>query len=335
MKAWSSKANSPTADGDVWPKWFKTAGNAVLVLLLTAIGLWGIYESGKRADQRLRRELLRETISIAEAIPAEEAAQLTFTPADKDLPAFQRISGQLKAYARLNNLRCLYTMALHDGQLVFGPESLDPDDPLASPPGTVYKRPQPTDFEAFHTYQPVIIGPCKDEYGAYYSIAAPVIHPDTGNVMMTVGIDINPAQWQAVIDQSQQLPAFILTTALVTLLITILVTKIRRHAPGKNDPRIHYSEAVACATIMLILTIGVSMLIRQMDKNNRDELFALTTDLKTKAYNVNSCAFAMNFSRWPYSTNPATISARPNSQTTASASSVRPSSPDAPGFRRP
>ncbi|MBN2163021.1 MAG: PAS domain-containing protein [Pontiellaceae bacterium] len=286
MKAWCGKEKSLTTDGYVWPSWIKTTGSIILVLLLTAIGLWGVFESGKRAEQHLRRKLLRETIVIADAIPSEEAALLTFTEADRELPAFQRISEQLKAYAQLKNLRCLYTMALKDGQLVFGPESMDADDPLASSPGTIYENPHPSDYDAFKTAEPVIIGPCKDEYGPYYSIAAPVLHPDTGSVMMTVGIDINPEQWKAVIEQSRQIPVIILVTALVTLLVTILIARVRRQFPEKRAHTLHYSEAIACATIMIILTIGVSMLIHQMDKNNRDELFALTTNLKTKAYNV-------------------------------------------------
>jgi hypothetical protein len=53
-----------------------------------------------------------------------------------------RIRSQLISYGKyLGNFSGIYSMVLKDGKIVFGPEDYDEDDPLASPPGTVYKMP--------------------------------------------------------------------------------------------------------------------------------------------------------------------------------------------------
>jgi hypothetical protein len=146
-----------------------------LSLLLFSTGLWTARESGQQTDLRMRRELASQARNIAASINPADVRSLSFTAEDTENPDFKRFGAQLKAYTKAVGLRSLYTMALRDGQIVFGPESLSPDDPLASPPGTVYQTPTEKDFEIFRTGDAAVQGPATDEYGRFVTASVPII----------------------------------------------------------------------------------------------------------------------------------------------------------------
>jgi hypothetical protein len=137
----------------------------VLLVLVLSAGIWAARESGQQTDLRMRKELTHQAKSIAEAIEPHDVRALSFTPEDVSHPEFQRLSTQLRTYAKATGLRNLYTMALRDQKLIFGPESLNPNDPYAFPPGTVYQEPTEKDFEIFRTGEAVVQGPDPGEYG--------------------------------------------------------------------------------------------------------------------------------------------------------------------------
>ena len=118
---------------------------AALAMLGWAAAEWRV----RAADARMRERLLRQVSEIAQAVDPEAVKALTFSPADRGVPAFERLRRQFIAYSQVFPQRGIYTLALRDGRLLFGPESYAEDDPLASPPGTVYREPSAEDFAIF------------------------------------------------------------------------------------------------------------------------------------------------------------------------------------------
>ena len=270
--------------GGRWAAWNKRFGLVAITLILLVTGIWGAKESGSRADIRFRQDLIRQASAVAATIPIDEARVLSFTEADQDLPEFQRISGQLKAYSRATGLRCLYTMALRDGQLFFGPEGIEADSPLSSPVGTLYEEPAPGDFEIFDTAEPAVLGPHTDEYGPYISASAPVIDPLSGEVIMVVGLDEDPNNWQAEVWKARLVPLLIPLLGFMILGLSMLITRRRLHGRTVQKRHYHVTEAIACAAIMLLLTAGISLLIRQMDRSSRDEVLNSQAQMKANTY---------------------------------------------------
>ena len=150
---------------------------AVVVALLAAGAAMGAEWRAQTVEARMRQALLRQAISVAQAVDPDLVSALTFTASDLGLPAFGRLRDQLTAYARTVAARGIYTMMLRDGVLYFGPESYADDDPMASRPGTSYNQPAPESFEVFDTGQPVAFGPFTDEYGTFVSALAPRFRP--------------------------------------------------------------------------------------------------------------------------------------------------------------
>jgi hypothetical protein len=170
-----------------------------LPLLILVIGSgWLLAEwHGQVMDAEVRERLLRQAMEIARSLDPEQVKALTFTAADRGTPEFERIRELMIAYGRFIQQRSLYSMALRDGVLVFGPENLAEEDPMASPPGTVYQEPSPEDFAVFQSGRPTTTGPFTDEYGTFVTALAPVLDPRSGEVLMVVGLDLPTAEWQA------------------------------------------------------------------------------------------------------------------------------------------
>ena len=175
-----------------WP-WILPAGLAVITLAAWAGAHW----RATVMDAQMRHKVVREATGVARAIDPTLAKRLLFTPADQSNPAYRRICGQMQNYSRYAGLRSLYSMAVRDGGIVFGPEGLARDDPMASPPGEPFEEPSASDWEVFRTRTPAAFGPVTDEYGTFISGLAPVLDPRSGEVLLVVGVDLPAEQWLA------------------------------------------------------------------------------------------------------------------------------------------
>ena len=246
-------------------------------ILILFGGLWAAKEAGSRADVRMRSELSREIRNIAATISPEEVRTLSFSADDTGRPGFRRLSNQLRAYAEATRLRSLYTMALRDGELVFGPESLMPDDPYASPPGTVYREPADQDFEVFQTGEASVQGPRADEYGIFVTATAPVFDPKTGQVLMTVGLDEEASAWKSEIRKAQCRHFLAAMIPLIVLGAGYTFMKLRRK-------RSSHAEPITCAATLLLLTLGVAFLIHDNETKSREDIFQALAQTQTGLY---------------------------------------------------
>jgi len=161
---------------------------------------------GRGSDSRMRDRLLSQAREIAGAVEPQQAKTLSFTDADKETPAFQRIRQEMTARGYLAAVRGIYSLALRDGAIRFGPENYPEGDPQASPPGTPYEQPPQGIQDIFQTAKPFAEGPYTDEYGTFVSAFFPVTDPVTGQVLLIVGLDIEAADWNASVWRARLIP---------------------------------------------------------------------------------------------------------------------------------
>lgn len=250
-----------------WVLW--GVGMALLLIATVLCASWRAHD----LDARLREDLLEQATALAQAMDPALVKRLSFTPADRGTPAYERLGEQLKAYGRYIPNRGIYTMALRDGQIVFGPESYPEGDPMASPPGTAYEEPGPEDFAIFQTGQPFTIGPATDEYGTFVSAIAPVFDPNTGQVLITVGIDLLAEDWARVLRAARWevilgiFPAILLWAGLLAAALW------RHHLPARAKGRFFHLETILVGILCFYASAIVALHGAASEQNSRADLF--------------------------------------------------------------
>ena len=192
----------------------KTQSRVVIALVLLTLvgGGIGTYRRGVVCNSELRAELLGQVKMLASSLRPESIRDLTFTARDATNAQFQALQEQLATYAANVGLRTLYTEAQRGGRIVFGPES-SPE----TKPGTVYEQPAPEHWQVFRQGEPRVAGPVRDEYGTYVSGLAPVKDPQTGQVLMVLGLDVEWKIWVHSLARAR------LAGLLVTLLLLLAI----------------------------------------------------------------------------------------------------------------
>jgi signal transduction histidine kinase/CHASE1-domain containing sensor protein len=232
---------------------------------------------GRVADERLRSNLLRQAESIARSIDPNSVKALSFTPDDKDNPVFQRLRGHMTAYAGILKVRGLYSMAIRNGSIVFGPENYAENDSQASPPGTVHEQPSENVILIFKNGRPFVEGPETDEYGTFVSAVAPVLEPRTGEVLMIVGLDIEASDWQAEI-YGIRLRAGIYATGMMVTLGGLTLVVLRRRRTKEPQGVLSFAEAYLVGGIALFGAFISATALYDNETMNRREVFALMAD---------------------------------------------------------
>lgn len=174
-----------------------TRGYYISVFCTLILGWAAAEYKGTLVDLNLRKELLFYAESVAQTINPERVEQLSFSPEDRDNPAFQRIREQMISYSSFyGGFRGIYSVAKKDGNIVFGPENYDLSDPMASNPGEIYQFPDEEMKLSLDDGRKRTMGPFSDEYGTFVSAYAPVFSKTTGEVIMLVGVDILADDWK-------------------------------------------------------------------------------------------------------------------------------------------
>jgi len=257
----------------------------LLLIIYLVLGWIATEWCGGTMDAQLRESILRKTVHIAQAINPDHARELSFTEKDTSNPAFQRIREQLIAYGRLIGQRSIYTMAVHQGSIVFGPESLDPGNPMASPPGTVYKQPRPEHWEALKAGKPLTMGPYTDEFGTFISAVAPVPDPRSGEVLMVIDLDVQPGEWQPLIAAARFPPVLFTMALMLILLVGLFALHWREQLPADTRRRFRHMEIFLTAASGLVLVAIVVSLTYQMEEQKQRQEFEHIAESKARIIN--------------------------------------------------
>jgi PAS domain S-box-containing protein len=219
--------------------------------LLLALGWWVGELRARGTDAEMRKDLLRQTVLIANTINPELVRKLTFTVADQDTSAFDQLREQMTAYSKIMPLHCSYTMVLREGKIFFGPETTSESYPIASPPGTQYKQPPAEAIQIFKDKRPVTVGPFTDEFETLISALVPVLDPHTGEMLMVVGLDMLASDWQARLNAVRRGPLLIMLVAI--LLLSGGTIAIRRHNRHMKPDTLKFKVWIVVPTALAML----------------------------------------------------------------------------------
>ena len=233
---------------------------AGFVLVTGLILTWWI---GTQAEADWKDRLLEQTAGIARTMDVNLVGRLHFDDTDRQNFAYQRIRAELTAYGQALGLTQIWSDTRKDGHLVFGPENIPADSPMASAPGTIYKNPPKKNLEVFLNGQPGIEGPFTDEYGTFVSAYAPVKDLRTGKVLLVIGTNIPTEDWSRRLWQCRVSSLGLTLGMLVFLLVSHRLWQWRENNSGDVKKRFRHLEAFTVLFVGLLLTWSAARLAQQ------------------------------------------------------------------------
>jgi hypothetical protein len=131
----------------------------------------------------------------------------------------------------------IYSLRRRDGNIVFGPESIPEHHRHAAPPGTVYTNPPPGLKELFAGGQPLIVGPCPDEYGTFVSAFVPLRDSDGRRTPIVLGMDIMANDWRRAILVASAESVSLTFVVMVLLLLSLFSVRATRPTSSPTTAR--------------------------------------------------------------------------------------------------
>ncbi len=237
------------------------------IITILVIGWHATHRTSEYIDQYMRDRLLSVAKIMAKATNPYEVKQLLFSKDDADNPYYLKLHDYMSRYAKYVNYRSIYTVAMRDGAIVFGPESLDANDPYASPPGTVYQQPTDELKNAFTDPHPFTEGPYTDEYGTFISAFAPVFDPYNDNAILFVGVDVESTTWAIEIAKEN----ILIETSIFVVILLFIIGAVMVYYRTNFASNIRYNFLDKIEVIIIILcgvfiTASVSVQLKRYDR---------------------------------------------------------------------
>ncbi|MBF0543806.1 MAG: response regulator [Candidatus Riflebacteria bacterium] len=230
----------------------------ISIIFILAFGFYVANLRQKNLDSEMRQELEQKAIGLADTIAPEAIKELSFTLADRNNKFFSRIRQQMISYGHFIRQRSIYSMTIRNGGIVFGPENLAENDPMASPPGTKYENPPPMAWEVFKNKQSGTVGPYTDEYGTFISAFAPVISPGTGEVLLVIGFDILVNDWKEKVANAGILPIRLTLSLILIIILGALGIRWRNGLPVEKQARYQNIETILTALFGLLFSFAAT-----------------------------------------------------------------------------
>jgi PAS domain S-box-containing protein len=250
---------------------------------LLLVGWWTGDQYAEAMDADMRERMLRQAFEVAEAVNPQVAKKLNFTAEDKGTPAFEQIRKQMIAYGRVfmsgnipgSRYSGIYSMTLRNGVVIFGPENLDENSPLASPSGTVYNQPPPGIYQLFKTGHAFTSGPFTDEYGTFISSFVPVLDDQSGKVIMAIGIDNMAEDWNTSLYKVRCMPVI---ASLVIIIFIAAGSAVMRRWKSRLKPefikfKIWIVAPAGIVVLAAIIFLGIFRYMQFQDESKKDMRF--------------------------------------------------------------
>ena len=259
--------------GEFFSRWRIRPVIGATALMVLVTGIWIAVKSGEAVGREMHQKLIRQATDIANGMNAATVQTLSFTAADKDMPLFRRMCEQFQLYAKASGIPSIHTLALRDGQIVFGPGGLPDGYANIPPPGTVYQKPTEKDFDLFQTGQPQVQEPVRDEYGTFVRALAPITDAYTEEVVAEVCLEVEVSVWKAAVRQAQWIPVGVTVALLFFLLLCDLTLEHLYRNPERRDKRTKHIEAILCAGFMVSVTLALAVHFYQANREARRNTF--------------------------------------------------------------
>jgi two-component system sensor histidine kinase/response regulator len=210
------------------------------LLLIVCFGLtWYLVTNITYYGESIQRQSMTTIASAAAAsLDTDALKKLRGVSEDKNSTAYLTVYGGLQRIrAAIQDCRFSYLTTVRNNDVIFLADSEPMDSPDYLIPGQVYDEASDLHRSVFSNKKPTIDGPYTDRWGTWISGLAPIIDPDSGEVIAVFGFDIGAEDWEAMIGRFRW--AALTISGLVSVAIMLLglfgLTQYRRATERKKS----------------------------------------------------------------------------------------------------
>ncbi len=246
----SARTNGRSAFGCGWGRALPLA-----LILIVSLGIVTADWRARNMDQTLRATLEADAVYIARSVEPELAKRLSFTSEDLDRPEYKRLLLHLQSFKPQLDVAGIYTQAIRNGGIVFGPESYESGSDLASSVGEPYQQATEENIAIFSSGTPIVQGPYTDEYGTFISAFAPVLDPRTSQVLMVVGVDVEIAKLNGDIRRQYLIVALCFAVIGLIVVASDVLLRWRAAQPVGSQKWFRHIETITVAVLGAYVTM--------------------------------------------------------------------------------
>jgi diguanylate cyclase (GGDEF)-like protein/PAS domain S-box-containing protein len=167
--------------------------SAFLIISGAFFSFWTI----KSADEKMRTDLLLQAEIVSRTLNISDIKALEGSFQDIDLLEYKRLKSQLTDICSIiPNCRFAYILGKKEtGKEYNVVDSEKVSSQFYDPPGYEYDEPQKIDEKVFKTGIAQTDGPISDSAGTYITALVPINDPDSNNILVLLGLDIDTKGW--------------------------------------------------------------------------------------------------------------------------------------------
>ncbi|QGG46709.1 PAS domain S-box protein [Heliorestis convoluta] len=225
LSLWTSRHITPSFETEGIQEDHKSYFVLAVLLVASLLSFGWIWTEmvGREAEEKQKQYLMNRAVTIGATVNTEKLISLTGTSADYKSESYQALLVTLRKILAVNpDIRFIYLMKLYGEDLIFLVDAEPKDSPDYSAPGKVYVEASDYAKDVFHTSNPFFEGPVLDSYGEWFYCSAPITDPVSGQVLATIGLDVEAQDW-AIIIKKERLGAILIVLFLTLLLIIYFV----------------------------------------------------------------------------------------------------------------
>ena len=253
--------------------WKKILPPCILILSVLVIGFWIADIRAKSAIEQVHKKMLKDSVSLSRSIDQNLVRELSFTPADLNSPAYQRLCKHFVEYTKISGFSGIFSFILRDGKLVFGPESYAVNSDLHSTPGDEYINPPEECFKVLAGAKPIVSQPYTDEFGTFITAFAPITDVKTGETIMGIGVDITALYSNDIYRQAYAMPITIMAILIIFISVSTFLVFHNFHKHKKGLRVRENLEVYLTAFAGIAITICLAIPAKEHDDYHRAGFF--------------------------------------------------------------
>ena len=175
------------------------------------------YHLAAQSEQQL---LLVRAQTVAGAFDSREISQLKGDMSDLAMPAYQSLKQRLIRIGKVSpDLVSVYVTGYRDGGVFFYADSVDNHEVGEATPGLTYEEASPAFTSVLTQGATIFEGPLADRWGTWVSGVAPILDGETGNVVASIGMDIDAKVYGTGVLTKTLVPMLLLAVVLLAVLV--------------------------------------------------------------------------------------------------------------------